>query len=293
VQRNDGIKALEEILRQARRFNDIDVVPKAPEQAPETAPENQQETVEGEVSTLIETISNILPGPTPEEVEDAYDSLDESNENSNEVEDEDEEEEFVGTTLNPPLMNDKFLHQEFLSLKPKRQETERGFNFSNSFIKNLTDKFSKQPSYGADLPEPIKLEEKPLPDYDDDQDDAEIEGLKAPWSGFLVGGPTNQKELLKGGGLIIQRLRVRNGSIAVAGPGGVATAGSGGTAIVGPEGLAITHPRSLTIAGQGARVFEVPESEDLEKQLLSLDSSGTPRNGKLVAIGPTIYFNKN
>lgn len=77
----------------------------------------------------------------------------------------------------------------------------------------------------------------------------------------------------------------------ILGPGGVATAGSGGTAIVGPDGLAITHPRSLTIAGQGARVYEVPETTDLQKQLLALDASGVPKDGKLVAVGPAIHYN--
>jgi len=62
-----------------------------------------------------------------------------------------------------------------------------------------------------------------------------------------------QKQALREGGIIIQRLKVRKGGIAIAGPGGVATAGSGGTAIVGPGGYALTHPRSLTIAGPGAK----------------------------------------
>uniref|UniRef100_A0A182NIZ0 DUF4774 domain-containing protein n=1 Tax=Anopheles dirus TaxID=7168 RepID=A0A182NIZ0_9DIPT len=75
------------------------------------------------------------------------------------------------------------------------------------------------------------------------------------------------KQADPGTGLIIQRLRVRQGGIAIAGPGGVATAGSGGTAIVGPNGTAITHPRSLTIAGPGAKVYAVPETVDLAKTI--------------------------
>lgn len=58
-------------------------------------------------------------------------------------------------------------------------------------------------------------------------------------------------------------------------------------------GLAITHPRSLTIAGPGARVYEVPESTNLEKQLRSLSADGTPENGVLVAVGPTVHYNSS
>ncbi|EDV96565.1 uncharacterized protein LOC6556554 isoform X1 [Drosophila grimshawi] len=101
-----------------------------------------------------------------------------------------------------------------------------------------------------------------------------------------------QKQALREGGIIIQRLKVRKGGIAIAGPGGVATAGSGGTAIVGPGGYALTHPRSLTIAGPGAKVISIPSDVDLKDALLRTDvgAKSFPREGKVVAIGPTVYY---
>lgn len=101
------------------------------------------------------------------------------------------------------------------------------------------------------------------------------------------------KDAIREGGIVIQRLKVRKGGIAIAGPGGVATAGSGGTAIVGPGGVAFTHPLGLTIAGPGARIYSVPESTDLQQ--LALQSSQSrgrnfPNNGILVATGPIVYY---
>jgi len=85
---------------------------------------------------------------------------------------------------------------------------------------------------------------------------------------------------------------VRRGGIAIAGPGGVATAGSGGTAIVGPGGYALTHPRSLTIAGPGAKVISIPANVDLKDALArtDLETRSFPREGKIVATGPTVYY---
>ncbi|XP_061391200.1 uncharacterized protein LOC133326587, partial [Musca vetustissima] len=101
-----------------------------------------------------------------------------------------------------------------------------------------------------------------------------------------------QKEALKQGGIIIQKLKVRKGSIAIAGPGGVATAGSGGTAIVGPGGYALTHPRSLTIAGPGTKVIAIPANVDLKDALQRTDikTKMIPREGRIVATGPTVYY---
>lgn len=190
-------------------------------------PTNLNKPAVGNEAEIIETISNLLPGPSQAEVEDVYDSLNESNEASNEVGDEEGEEDEVeeeydeGTTLDPPLLNDKFLHHEFLQKqKPKTQE--RGFNFNTTFIKDLTEKFSKPQTTISPDSDETPLKEKPLEDYDendpdDTEPDAEIEGIKAPWSAYLPGGPNSQRDILRGGGLIIQRLRVRNGSIAVAG----------------------------------------------------------------------------
>lgn len=112
------------------------------------------------------------------------------------------------------------------------------------------------------------------------------------FSNLLKHKHETQKEALKQGGIIIQKLKVRKGGIAIAGPGGVATAGSGGTAIVGPGGYALTHPRSLTIAGPGAKVIAIPSNVDLKDALqrTNLDLQTFPREGRIVATGPTVYY---
>lgn len=99
---------------------------------------------------------------------------------------------------------------------------------------------------------------------------------------------------LKEGGIVIQRLRVRQGGISIAGAGGVATSGSGGTSIVGPGGLALSHPRSLSVVGPGARVISVPANIDLGdivKQLTKGRSLPFIEGAKVVATGPAIYYN--
>lgn len=125
-----------------------------------------------------------------------------------------------------------------------------------------------------------------------EEEQREPEGeLKGPFATFLGAQKEQVIEALKQGGVIIQRLRVRNGGIAIAGPNGVATAGSGGTAIVGPGGIALTHPRSLSIAGPGARVIAVPETTDLEQLALRSNARDLPLEGIVVATGPVVYYN--
>lgn len=103
----------------------------------------------------------------------------------------------------------------------------------------------------------------------------------------------NKKFLSKdntGSGIFIHRLKVRKGGVAIAGPGGIATAGSGGTAIVGPNGFAYTHPDSLAIAGSGSRVIAVDPKVNLGDIVKGKEDGS--RVGKLVAVGPVIYYNK-
>lgn len=128
---------------------------------------------------------------------------------------------------------------------------------------------------------------------EDDDDDDEDAAPKGPFSSYFENQKEQVVEALKQGGVIIQRLRVREGGIAIAGPNGVATAGSGGTAIVGPGGIALTHPRSLSIAGPGARVYAVPESTDLQELALRSNSRSLLKKseGVLVATGPIVYYN--
>lgn len=123
-----------------------------------------------------------------------------------------------------------------------------------------------------------------------EEEDEEPEA-KGPFSSYFENQKEQVVEALKQGGVIIQRLRVREGGIAIAGPNGVATAGSGGTAIVGPGGIALTHPRSLAIAGPGARVFAVPESTDLQELAMRSNSRSLLTEGVLVATGPIVYYN--
>ncbi|KAK9709391.1 protein of unknown function (DUF4774) [Popillia japonica] len=104
----------------------------------------------------------------------------------------------------------------------------------------------------------------------------------------------NSKKVLSndntGSGIFIHRLKVRKGGVAIAGPGGIATAGSGGTAIVGPNGFAYTHPDSLAIAGTGSRVIAVDPKVNLGDIIKGKEDGS--RVGKLVAVGPVIYYNK-
>ncbi|CAG9832833.1 unnamed protein product [Diabrotica balteata] len=115
----------------------------------------------------------------------------------------------------------------------------------------------------------------------------------------------NNKKLFSrdntGSGVFIHRLKVRKGGVAIAGPGGIATAGSGGTAIVGPGGVAYTQPDSLAIAGSGTKVVAVDPTVNLgdlvkENGLANktrFDPIFPPsRIGKVVAVGPVIYYNK-
>lgn len=102
-----------------------------------------------------------------------------------------------------------------------------------------------------------------------------------------------------GSGVFINKLKVRKGGVAIAGPGGIATAGSGGTAIVGPNGVAYTHPDSLAIAGSGTKVVAVDpliNLRDLVKNSTNADinnhSFPPSRVGKVVAVGPVVYYNK-
>ncbi|KAK9879768.1 hypothetical protein WA026_006832 [Henosepilachna vigintioctopunctata] len=99
-----------------------------------------------------------------------------------------------------------------------------------------------------------------------------------------------------GSGIFIHKLKVRRGGVAIAGPGGIATAGDGGTAIVGPNGYAYTQPDSLAIAGTGTKVIAVEPSVNLSELVKNnktrFGGLYPQRLGKVVAVGPVIYYNK-
>lgn len=114
---------------------------------------------------------------------------------------------------------------------------------------------------------------------------------------FLFG----HKERPAGPGFVINRLKVRRGGVAIAGPGGVATAGRGGTAIVGPGGLAYTQPGGLAVAGPAARVIALSSEADLTSIANRLQQQSAINNsvpelihsipeGRHVATGPIIYL---
>ncbi|XP_048485008.1 uncharacterized protein LOC105382154 [Plutella xylostella] len=112
----------------------------------------------------------------------------------------------------------------------------------------------------------------------------------------------NRKPVAPSPGFFINRLRVRKGGVAIAGPGGVATAGRGGTAIVGPGGLAYTQPGGMAVAGPAAKIYALSPETDLTQIIAQLqkkaNKDGTsPRShtipeGKLVATGPVIYYHE-
>ncbi|CAH0627421.1 unnamed protein product [Chrysodeixis includens] len=115
---------------------------------------------------------------------------------------------------------------------------------------------------------------------------------------------TNKNRQPTGPGFFINRLKVRRGGVAIAGPGGVATAGRGGTAIVGPGGLAYTQPGGLAVAGPAARIVALSPDADLNSIANRLHEQSTINGsishllqaipeGKIVATGPIIYYHPN
>lgn len=178
-------------------------------------------------SSLIDQIVNYVP-----------DALGLSDDDDDDAQDERQEIVIVSTTRLPIIKNDKYLN---LALKKNQQEVEedeenrklppplpsnvnRAFNFSNPIekLQNFTKQFTVSPT--ENLKEVTMVSSTASPDDIEDAafDKAEIkEDEKSPF-GFAF-GPKQQLQTYKEGGLIIQRLRVRTGGIAIAGPGGVAT----------------------------------------------------------------------
>lgn len=155
-------------------------------------------------------------------------------------EDDERKETIVSTTRLPSIKNDKYLN---LALKKHPQEllddenrkfppplpSDRAFNFSNPIekLQNFTKQFSfnqsaavaKESAVATQLVSSTPSIED-IEDAEDDKIDSK-EDEKSPF-GFAF-GPGQQLQTYKEGGLIIQRLKVRRGGIAIAGPGGVAT----------------------------------------------------------------------
>lgn len=194
-------------------------------------------------------------------------------------------------------LNDKStdkLNIILVTLKPKVKKTRRTSR-SEKQVKKSKARRTKPKTIFSPRPRPISSNSiasalSKVPTVTTQPGVRQENTNKGPLAAFL-NRPNEAVEAIREGGVIIQRLRVRNGGIAIAGPNGIATAGSGGTAIVGPGGTAITHPKGLSIAGPGARVISVPETMDLRELALRTMPGEVPINGTVVAHGPAIYYN--
>ncbi|XP_053602820.1 uncharacterized protein LOC128670840 [Plodia interpunctella] len=134
------------------------------------------------------------------------------------------------------------------------------------FAKPTTQKPTKQ-SVSSEPPKNTKL--------NNEDDDA------LRFGAFTFFG--DRKPVAPSPGFFINKLKVRRGGVAIAGPGGVATAGRGGTAIVGPGGLAYTQPGGLAVAGPAARVVALSPESNLSSiisqlQQLSAKDGSVPRD---------------
>lgn len=163
------------------------------------------------------------------------------------------------------------------------------------------EKATKSETKRVSLKKSENVQSPPMrdPELVDEDLDSEAEGIVLDSSIKKDDGifhNHNKKFLSKdntGSGIFIHKIKVRKGGVAIAGPGGIATAGSGGTAIVGPNGFAYTHPDSLAIAGTGSKVIAVDPSVSLSDVVNKTRKDGSvPRQGKVVAVGPVIYYNR-
>ncbi|XP_041976539.1 uncharacterized protein LOC121731248 isoform X2 [Aricia agestis] len=91
----------------------------------------------------------------------------------------------------------------------------------------------RKPAKKISSKRPVKVQtEKPVPVTDVREEEVD-EDVRTPFGDFTFFG--NRKPIAPSPGFFINRLRVKKGGVAIAGPGGVATAGNGGTAIVGAD----------------------------------------------------------
>ncbi|KAH9630026.1 hypothetical protein HF086_012587 [Spodoptera exigua] len=179
----------------------------------------------------------------------------------------------------------------------KKRTVAQGSQLQDVDSAKLNKFFGVKPSSTTAKPtkrEPIAQDTKTV-----NQDDGDVR------FGFLdLFGNKNGYRQPTGPGFFINRLKVRRGGVAIAGPGGVATAGRGGTAIVGPGGLAYTQPGGLAVAGPAARIVALSPDADLTAIAHRLQAQSKIDNsisqllqaipeGKVVATGPIIYYHPN
>lgn len=172
----------------------------------------------------------------------------------------------------------------------KRNVSNRASTRENENVKTPKKIFSIKP---ASIKKPAKQSNE------DQNSKTSIDGsaLRLPFFGWLG----NKQTVPPPPGFYINKLKVRRGGVAIAGPGGVATAGKGGAAIVGPGGLAYTQPGGLAVAGPAARVVALSDDVDLSSvvtrlQQQAITDGSVPQlleaipEGKVVATGPVIYY---
>ena len=126
-----------------------------------------------------------------------------------------EESRKIGSAPPPPPAPNSTRALSFLNSIERIQNLTSTFTFNRN---NETLKKSEEVTSSTQSPEDELKEEEKEEAMDD------MEELKSPFTLFPF-GPKQQLQTFKEGGIIIQRLRVRHGGIAIAGPGGVATAG--------------------------------------------------------------------
>ncbi|XP_052753494.1 uncharacterized protein LOC113514938 [Galleria mellonella] len=174
------------------------------------------------------------------------------------TEDKEDEESFTND-INTET-NKNYLDQLSSNLRQGRAIKKRTVNTATqskidenlNTLKKVKKFFSQKPS--TNTQKPVKQQEQSIVDEPSQGtktnnflDDGDLRFGQFSWFG-------DKKPIAPSPGFFINRLKVRRGGVAIAGPGGVATAGRGGAAIVGPGGLAYTQPGGLAVAGPAARV---------------------------------------
>ncbi|XP_060801117.1 uncharacterized protein LOC106139763 [Amyelois transitella] len=179
----------------------------------------------------------------------------------------------------------------------KKRNVSKSTSTDDSKTQQKSEKFLLKPNTTQKpaRPQPVSSIEPTKDVKNTNEDDGDLR-----FGAFTFFG--EKKPVAPSPGFFINRLKVRKGGVAIAGPGGVATAGRGGTAIVGPGGLAYTQPGGLAVAGPAARVVALSPDSNLSSIIsqlhhLSAKDGSVPRflkeipEGKVVATGPVIYYN--
>ncbi|CAG9785315.1 unnamed protein product [Diatraea saccharalis] len=238
---------------------------------------------------------NFLGGGSWNNLIDYGQSADVCNRKQKSVENDNIDNESIIKNLEENLPSTVSNSRQARALKKRTISTKSSIENNLENLKKVKKYFSSQ-STTKKPSRPSYIEEQPQDTKTVNSDDGD---LRFPFGDFSWFG--NKKPVVPSPGFIINRLKVRRGGVAIAGPGGVATAGRGGTAIVGPGGLAYTQPGGLAVAGPSARIIALSPDADLSSvvsrlQEQSATDGSVPRlleaipEGKVVATGPIIYY---